>query len=473
MASLSTPIRPSVLYIDDWQEWWSAVTQQGVVLELLALAVCGLLAWGVTLALRRARAGLGAAAGPAAAEADLMPEGTRRPSVLLGERGLQGILFPLLWLLLAYMARLVLLHWQPTPVMRVALPVLIALVAIRGGVTVLRAAFPDLAFARVLERTISWVAWVMMVLWVSGVLPLVMDFLDDITWKVGSTHISVRTLIEGALTAGALMLAALWVSSLLEARLLRSASGTTLSVRKVIANTVRAFMVFIGLLLGLSAVGIDLTALSVLGGAIGVGIGLGLQKLAANYVSGFMVLAERSVRIGDLVRVNGFEGRIADIRARYTVIRSGGGVEAIVPNETLMTNTVENLSLTDTRVYQTTTVSVGYDSDVDLVRRLLLEAAQSPARVLRQPAPLVFLTSFGADGLDFTVGYWLADPESGLSGPRSDINMAILRKLRAHGVDIPFPQRVLHVVHEAAQPEAAASDRPAAVADALARPRAE
>ncbi|MFT4195528.1 mechanosensitive ion channel family protein, partial [Ottowia sp.] len=307
MAAVNPAAAPPVLYIDDWQAWWDAITEQGVLVELLALALCGLLAWGITHALRRARAG-------AAPDAESVPAtaGGQRRSVLLGERGLQGILFPLLWLLLASIARFVILHWQPAPVMRVALPVLVALVAIRGGVTVLRAVFPGLAIVRVLERTISWVAWVAMVLWVSGVLPLVLEFLDGITWKMGSTQVSVRTLIEGALTAGALMLLALWVSSLIEARLLRSASGAVLSVRKVIANAVRAFMVFVGLLLGLSAVGIDLTALSVLSGAVGVGIGLGLQKLAANYVSGFMVLAERSVRIGDPVRVGGFEGRITD-----------------------------------------------------------------------------------------------------------------------------------------------------------------
>jgi small-conductance mechanosensitive channel len=199
--------------------------------------------------------------------------------------------------------------------------------------------------------------------------------------------------------------------------------------------------------LGLSAVGIDLTALSVLGGAIGVGIGLGLQKLAANYVSGFMVLAERSVRIGDMVRVGGVEGRVSDIRARYTVIRSLGGVEAIVPNETLMTSTVENLSLSDTHVYQTTAVSVTYDADVALIERLLTEAALEQPRVLRDPPPAVLLSSFGADGLDFTVGYWLGDPQNGLGRPRSDINRAILQKLREHGVEIPYPQRVLHVTH--------------------------
>ena len=440
-------VKPAVLYIDDWQAWWGLVTEQGVLVELLALALCALLAWGITNALRRAHARVapGEVADPAV-------EGGRRPSVLLGEHGLQGILFPLLWLLLASVARFVILQWQPAPVMRVALPVLVALVAIRGGVTVLRAAFPNQALVRVLERTISWAAWAAMVLWVSGVLPLVLDFLDDVTWKMGSTQVSVRTLIEGALTAGALMLLALWVSSLIEARLLKSAAGSTLSVRKVIANAVRAFMVFIGLLLGLSAVGIDLTALSVLSGAIGVGIGLGLQKLAANYVSGFMVLAERSVRIGDPVRVAGFEGRISDIRARYTVIRSGAGVDAIVPNETMMTSTVENLASTDTRIQQSTTVSVGYDSDVELVQRLLLEAALEAERVLREPAPTALLANFGADGLEFTVSFWVADGRSGAGGPRSQVNLAILRKLRAHGIDIPYPQRVVHAVVANAPP---------------------
>ncbi|MFT4195714.1 mechanosensitive ion channel family protein, partial [Ottowia sp.] len=184
------------------------------------------------------------------------------------------------------------------------------------------------------------------------------------------------------------------------------------------------------------------------------GIGLGLQKLAANYVSGFMVLAERSVRIGDPVRVGGFEGRITDIRARYTVIRSGAGVDAIVPNETLMTSTVENLASTDTRIQQSTTVSVGYGSDVELVQRLLLEAALEGERVLRDPAPTALLANFGADGLEFTLSFWVADARRGAGGPRSQVNLAILRRLRAHGIDIPHPQRVVHAAAAQAPPDA-------------------
>ena len=191
-------------------------------------------------------------------------------------------------------------------------------------------------------------------------------------------------------------------------------------------------------------VGIDLTALSVLGGAVGVGIGLGLQKLAANYVSGFVILAERSMRIGDNVRVDNFEGRITDINARYTVIRAVTGRESIVPNEMLINNRVENLSLADSKVWQSTVVSVAYDSDVALVSRLLTDAALAQERVLRNPAPSAALSAFGADGLEFTLGYWIEDPENGQLNVRSAINVAILDAFQQNHIEIPFPQRVIH-----------------------------
>jgi small-conductance mechanosensitive channel len=179
----------------------------------------------------------------------------------------------------------------------------------------------------------------------------------------------------------------LWISSAIESRLLRSATGGELSLRKAFSNAARALLMFLGLLLALSAVGIDLTALSVLGGAIGVGIGLGLQKLAANYVSGFVILTERSMRIGDIVQVDTFSGVITQINARYTVIRSLTGRESIVPNEMLITSRVENHSLADTKVWQSTIISVAYESDVQLVMALLKQAALNHERVLREPGP--------------------------------------------------------------------------------------
>jgi small-conductance mechanosensitive channel len=241
------------------------------------------------------------------------------------------------------------------------------------------------------------------------------------------------------------LLLTLWVTSAIEARLLKSATGSELSLRKAVSNAVTSLLMFVALLLSLSAVGIDLTALSVLGGAVGVGIGFGLQKLAANYVSGFVILAERSMRIGDTVKVDGFEGRISDIKARYTLIRSPNGRESIVPNEMLINSRVENLSLADARVLQSTAVSVAYGSDVERVMQLLIQACTQDERVLKDPATFVSLSQFGADGLDFVVHYWVDESNTGLLTLKSDINLSILKLLTAHGIEIPYPQRVIQM----------------------------
>ncbi len=401
-------------------------TQATVLLELLVLALSVALAWGLVAALRRT----------------LGMQDER--SIWFGKRVVDGVLFPLALLCLGYLSLELLGNFVPVAVLRIAIPVLMSLVVIRVGVKVLQATFAESRWVKPLEQTISWVAWLAMVLWVSGLLPVILNELDLITWKVGGTTLSVRTLLEGLITAGAVLIITLWISAGIESRLLRSAKGGELSLRKAVSNAARALLMFVGLMLALSAVGIDLTALSVLGGAVGVGIGFGLQKLAANYVSGFVILAERSMRIGDVVRVDNFEGTITEINARYTVVRSQSGRESIVPNEMLITQRVENMSLADSRVNQTINIAVGYDSDVEQVMALLLQAALSQPRVLRDPAPAISLANFGADGLEFTVGYWINDLENGQGNLRSDINLAILRALRTHGIDIPYPQRVVH-----------------------------
>jgi small-conductance mechanosensitive channel len=216
-------------------------------------------------------------------------------------------------------------------------------------------------------------------------------------------------------------------------------------MRKVASNAVRAFLLLIGLLFALSAVGVDLTALSVLGGALGVGLGFGLQKLAANYVSGFVILLERSIRIGDNVKVDGFEGRITDIKTRYTLVRAGNGRESIVPNESLITSRVENLSLADLKFGISTNIIVGYESDVSQVQVILCGAAAAQPRVMRDPAPIAFLLNFVPDGLEFSLNFWVSDPDKGRDNLRSAINIAILEGLRNAGIVIANPQRVVRV----------------------------
>ena len=394
------------------------------LIELGVIVGCLLLAWALVRALR----------GPA----------PQPGSIWFGRGVVDGLLFPLFALLLALAGRWVLDGWIPLAVFRLVVPILISLVLIRLTVRVLRAAFPESRFMRIVERSISWLAWIGVVLWITGVLPLLMDQLDDIQWKIGATKVSVGNLLQGAVTAIVVLMLALWVSAALEQKLLQGATDN-LSIRKMAANALRALLLFVGLMFALSAAGIDLTALGVLGGALGVGIGFGLQKLAANYVSGFVILAERSVRIGDTVKVDGFEGRITDIKTRYTVIRALNGRESIVPNEMLITSRVENCSLADTRVLVTTTVQVAYGTPLDTLIPQLVVAVKAVPRVLEDPSPAVLLSAFAADGLELTVPFWIADPENGIGGPRSDVNLALLKVLDAAGVEIPFPQRVVRM----------------------------
>lgn len=366
-------------------------------------------------------------------------------SIWFGNHVIDGILFPVLALLLALIARRVLQDMMPLAVFRVAIPVLASLAVIRLTVKVLGAAFPQSRALRVVERTVSWLAWIATVLWVSGVLPLVLDELDSITWKIGSSQVSLRNLIEGSLSAVLVMILSLSLSSALEARLLKGATDN-LSLRKMAANILRTLLLVAGLMLALSAVGIDLTALSVFGGALGVGVGMGLQKLAANYVSGFVILAERSLRIGDLVRVDNFEGVITDINTRFTVLRAANGRESIVPNEVLITQRVENASLADRRLSMNTVVQVAYGTDLPSLIPQLQAAVAAVPRVLQDPSPSVLLTNFAADGLELTVGFWIDDPEAGQLGARSAVNLALLAELERLGVEIPFPQRVVRQV---------------------------
>ena len=226
--------------IDDFEVWLQGLLQPTALIELAVLVAIIALAWGMSWGLRRA-----------------LSMQDEKSSVLFGRRIVDGALFPLLLLVLAYVARALLAKLLPVTVFKVALPVLVSLAVIRVGVKVLQVAFGGQPWVRALERTISWLAWGAMVLWVSGLLPVVLAEMDQITWKIGSSTLSLRTLIEGFITAGAVLILALWVSAAIEARLLRRAVGSDLSLRKAVSNATRALLLFVGLIVGLSAVGIE------------------------------------------------------------------------------------------------------------------------------------------------------------------------------------------------------------------------
>jgi small-conductance mechanosensitive channel len=367
-----------------------------------------------------------------------------KESVWFGRRTLDGVLFPLVALVLLYAAKVL---WFADPdyaIIRLAAPIILALTAIRLIARVLSAAYPDSSMARLVERFFSWLVWLGVVLWLLGALPVLTDELEGMKFSFGKSKVSLLTIIEGILSAGLVLVISLWVSATIEAKVLREAVAD-LSLRKIATNAIRMVLLLVGLLFALSALGVDLTALSVLGGAFGVGLGLGLQKLAANYVSGFVILLERSLRIGDNVKVDGFEGKVSDIKTRYTVIRAVNGREAIVPNDKLITERVENLSLADPKILITSHITVAYDSNVEQVQKLLCDAALKSVRVLKDPAPVAHLANFLADGLEFVLCFWISDPENGQLNVRGEINIAVLHAVRAAGIEIPYPQRVVQL----------------------------
>ncbi|MFN8848136.1 MAG: mechanosensitive ion channel family protein [Inhella sp.] len=411
-----------------WAQWEGVLAQPGILREgailLAVLASVALLCWWWA---RRREASSDHAA-----------------SVLLGEHGIDGALFPTAaWLGTAALKwSMPWLGLQPGLV-RLVMPLLLSLLAIRLVARVLRAAWPQAGWAHAVERSVSWIAWGGSVLWITGLWPVVWAELESLKWKMGGKPVSLANLLEAGFWVVVVMVVALWLSAAIESRLLRGATDN-LSSRKIAANLLKALLLFAGLMVALTIAGIDLTALSVLGGALGVGIGFGLQKLAANYVSGFVILAERSLRIGDMVKVDGFEGRVADIKTRYTVIQALNGRESVVPNELLITQRVENYSLADPKVSVSTTVQVAYGTDVERLMAVLQQALLQVPRVLPEPAPSVLLNGFAADGLELFIVFWISDPENGQSSVRSAVNLAILRTLQEHGVEIPFPQRVMH-----------------------------
>jgi small-conductance mechanosensitive channel len=404
---------------------WKDLQSPVIALELAVLALCLAVSWLVSWALGRRR--------------------TSTDSILFGRRLMDGVLFPTVALVLTYAMKLLLLKVQhmPVPVLKLVLPVLVALALIRLIARVLAAVFPISRGARLLEQVVSWGAWGLAVLWITGLSGPILEELDGLQFMLGKTRVSVSHVLEVVFTSGLVLVLALWLSTTLEQRVLKRAIED-LSMRKVASNALRVLLLLIGTLYALSSLGFDLTALSVIGGALGVGIGFGLQKLAANYVSGFVILLERSLRIGDFVRVDGFEGHVTDIKTRYTLVRAGNGRESVVPNELLLTQRVENLSLQSRHLLQTCTFWVGLESDIERMQVLLIQAALQVEWVLPEPAPQALLSEVTPQGLRFNLDFWMDDPVNGQSLARSRVNVSVLSALRDAGVVLAHaPQEVV------------------------------
>lgn len=361
--------------------------------------------------------------------------------VVVGVGSVNRLLFPLSTLALLTIAFWIYRHWAPPFFIAIALPLAVALAAIRIVIYALHGVFGNPGWLPASERAIAFAIWGLALLYFLGVLPEIAAALDALTIPMGSKQVSVLQILHGTFAVLLTATLALWISGMIERRVLQT-TRLDPNVRAVLSKFIRAILLTVSVLFALDASGVDLTLLTVFGGALGVGIGLGLQKLASNYIAGFAILLDRSIRVGDMITVDGRFGSVSKVTSRYVVLTSLDGVDAIVPNETVATTTVLNHTYASKSTKVTIPVRVGYDSDLDLALSLLTEAAAAEPRVRPQPGPpLALVVRFADSGIDLEVGFWIDDPEKGQGELKSAINRRIWKSFQANGIRIPYPQR--------------------------------
>ena len=295
-----------------------------------------------------------------------------------------------------------------------------------------------------LARVVATAAWIVAALDIVGLLAPTAAALDSVAITIGTLRLSVLIVLKAALMLAILLWVALALARLIAGRVQRVA-GLSPSVQVLTGNLIKIVLVAIALVIGLNTVGIDLTAFAVLSGAIGVGIGFGLQKIVSNFVSGIILLLERSIKPGDVIEVGKTYGWITSLGARYCSVRGRDGKEYLIPNETLITNEVVNWSYSSPQVRLDTEFGVGYDSDLREVRSMAIEAARQTKRVLPSPPPVCHITGFGDSAINLLLRFWIDDPSNGVTNVKGDVYLALWEVFREHAIELPFPQRDLRI----------------------------
>ncbi len=349
----------------------------------------------------------------------------------------QRVLTPLSVLLMIVLAILVLGRWQAVGLLRTALPLLLSFVLIRLVFYLLRKAFARNGrvggVLQAFEQFFAVVIWSGVAVYITGLWPEFVQMLEETTLPVGRHRESLMVMLQALLYVGITLVLALWAAATLEQRLMKLDTMHS-SLRVVLSRVGRASLILVAVMVSLSVVGIDLTVLSVFGGALGVGLGLGLQKLVSSYVSGFVILLERSLSIGDVVTVDRYSGQVVQINTRYTVIKGGDGTESVIPNELLVSAPVQNLCLSDRNARVSTTLIVAQETDINALFALALPVLAAIPRVLATPAPTAMLLRFAPEGLELEFAFWIADPEKGKVSVLSAANLALLTLLKSQGI---------------------------------------
>jgi small-conductance mechanosensitive channel len=326
-----------------------------------------------------------------------------------------------------------------------------AYVVVRVVVLLFTASLGNKSWMQHWENRATLFIWLIIAAEYLGWLDPIIATLDSIGMAAGRSRITLWSVLKLLFILTLFVLAAAWISRWVDRRL-KKLSNLAPSTRIGIAKFSNAFLIGLSILLGLNAAGVDLTALTVLTGAIGLGLGFGLQSIAANFVSGFVLLMDRSIKPGDVISLSGQSGTstenfgwVQELRGRYVVVRDRDGVEMLVPNQQLISNAVINWSYTDPRIRLKLPIRVSYRDDPELALGILLAACEGQSRVLREPAPVSRLMHFSDSGIELELRFWISDPQEGVNNVRSEVNRAIWRLFKQHKITIPVAQREIVV----------------------------
>lgn len=352
--------------------------------------------------------------------------------------GINRTLFPLSTLVFILLSQWVLSGWQHTSLLQLASRLFLAMAVIRVIVYLLRYLFSPGGWLKTLESIIGWSVWGMLALHLTGLLPQITQTLADMRFNIGKNPVNLLLVSQALLTVVVTIFIALWLSRIMENKLMR-AEQVNVNLRVVLGKLIRIVLLFVATLVALSAVGLDITLLSVFGGALGVGLGFGLQRIASNYVSGFIILLDKSMQIGDVVTVDRHYGVVRDMRARYMVLAKHDDTHVIIPNESLITTAVVNHSLTSHNERVQLQFTIAFDSDLEHVITLAKEIASRQSRVLETPAPEAHINSFGEHGVELIVTVWVADPENSVGAMRSAIYLDIWKAFKQHEIKFVKP----------------------------------
>lgn len=357
----------------------------------------------------------------------------------------QRVIFPLLALVLLLAASSLLqLLQEPVNLVRIAGILLATLAGLRLLFSSMRKHFAPTPTFNVWVKLISSGTWLAVFLYLTELLPPLVEFLDRIALSVGETRISLLSAINFLLLTAALFTIAIWISSYLERRL-KESEHVSISIRIALVKVIRILLVAVAVIIALDAAGIGLTTLTVVGGAIGVGIGFGLQRTASNFITGFLLLFDRSIRPHDIIKVGDRFGVVQELRARYIVLKDFDGVSILIPNEQLITGEVVNWSFGEHTIRIRIPVDISYDDDPVKALQLLLAIGKAHPRTLANPPPEALLLSFGDNGLKLELYVWIDDPENGMANIKSEINRSIWREFRDNHIHFPYPQHDIHV----------------------------